>query len=150
MPQAQAAPGNWVDPYRSYNFKLEIQGVTQGHFTSCRGLGVKVQDIKYREGGANQIVHRIPGQVDYGDVTLTYGLTTSTDLWQWFMKTVEGRVERRNVSIVMLESDGVTPGMRWDLIEAWPAEWRGAPLDALGREIAIETMTLVFSRLVRG
>lgn len=147
---AQGAPGNWVDPYRSYNFKLEIRGVTQGHFTSCDGLEVKVQDIKYREGGANQIVHRIPGQVDYGNCTLSYGLTQSNELWQWFMKTVDGTVERKNVSIVMLGNDGVTPGMRWDLIDTWPSQWRGAPLDALGREIAIESMTLVFSRLNRG
>ena len=37
--------------------------------------------------------------------------------------------------------------LRWDLINAWPSEWRGAPLDALGREVAIESLTLVFETL---
>jgi phage tail-like protein len=138
-----------IDPYRAYNFKLVIQGVTEGHFTECTGLGIKVDAIKYREGGNNQLVRRIPGQVEYADIKLRYGLTDSHDLWDWFMTVVSGNVERRNVSILMLDSDGVTEAMRWDLINAWPSEWRGAPLDALGHETAIESLTLVFEALQR-
>jgi phage tail-like protein len=144
-----ARTGRVVDPYRAYNFKLEIQGVTEGHFTECTGLGVKVSDIKYREGGVNQIVRRLPGHVDYADVTLRYGLTSSAELWNWFMTSVNGKVERRNVSIVMLAPDGVTEALRWNLIAAWPSEWRGAPLDAMAQEAAIESLTLVFESLDR-
>ena len=149
MTQASdAQPGAWTDPYRAYNFKLVIQGVTVGHFVECTGLGVRIHAIRYQEGGAN-IAHRIPGPIEYDDVTLRYGLTSSTDLWKWFMTGVEGRVERRNASIVMLDSDDVTEVLRWDLINAWPSEWRGAPLDALAREVAIESMTLVYESLQR-
>jgi phage tail-like protein len=147
---ATAQTGTWVDPYRAYNFKLEIQGVTEGHFTECGGIGIRVDAVRYREGGLSQVVHRLPGQVDYADITLRYGLTSSTELWDWFMTAVQGKVERRNVSIVMLGSDGVTEALRWNLIDAWPSEWRGAPLDALGREVAIESLTLVFETLQRG
>src|SRR5918995_49872 len=120
-----AAPGTVEDPYRAYNFKLLIQGVAEGHFTECSGLGIKVHDIKYREGGATQVVHRLPGPVEYADVLLRYGLTSSTELWMWFLTAVQGKVERRNVSIVMVQSDGVNEAMRWNLINAWPAQWRG-------------------------
>jgi hypothetical protein len=48
---ATAQPGIFVEPFRAHNFKLVIQGVTEGHFTECSGLGVKVHAIKYREGG---------------------------------------------------------------------------------------------------
>ncbi len=139
-----------VDPFRNYNFKLEIQGVTQGHFTEMSGLSVQVQAIRYREGGDSLAVRRLPGPVEYGDIVLKYGLTTSTDMWQWFMSAVKGKVERRNVSIVMTDGDGVTEVMRWDLINAWVRAWNGAQLDALGREAAIESMTLVFESLDRG
>ena len=37
-----------ADAYRNYNFKLEIQGVTEGHFTECDGMQVKVESIAYR------------------------------------------------------------------------------------------------------
>lgn len=145
-----AETGRVVDPYRAYNFKLEIQGVTKGHFTECSGLGVKVSDIKYREGGVSQVVRRLPGRVEYADVTLKYGLTSSSELWAWFMKSISGNVERRNVSIIMLQPDGVSEALRWDLMSAWPSEWNGAPLDALSQEAAIETLTLVFEGLERG
>jgi phage tail-like protein len=143
-----AQPGVWVDPYRAYNFKLIIQGVTEGHFVDCSGMGVRVHPIRYQEGGSN-VVHRIPGPLDYGDITLRYGLTASRELWDWFLAGVEGRVQRRNVSVLMLATDGVTEVLRWDLINAWPCEWRGAPLDALAREVAIESVTLVYESLQR-
>jgi phage tail-like protein len=147
---APAQTGVWTDPYRAYNFKLEIQGVTEGHFTECSGLGAKVDVISYREGGNSQIVHRLPGQVSYGDLTLRYGLTNSRQLWEWFLTSMRGKVERRNISIVLMDNDGVTEVMRWNLINAWVSEWRGAPLDASAREVAIETMMLVFETLERG
>jgi len=150
-PAAPAAQtGTQVDPYRAYNFKLEIQGVTEGHFTECSGLGIAVQAIRYREGGTNQVVRRLPGPVEYADVVLRYGLTSSHDLWDWFLTGVKGKVERRNISIVLVDNDGVTEVMRWNLINAWAASWRGAPLDAMAREAAIESVTLVFDSLEKG
>lgn len=147
-PPSGAQPGVWVDPYRAYNFKLIIQGVTQGHFVECTGMGVRIAAMRYQEGGAN-VVHRIPGPIDYGDVTLRYGLTASRELWDWFLAGLNGNVDRRNVSVLMLATDGTTEVMRWDLVNAWPAAWRGAPLDALAREVAIESVTLVFESLAR-
>src|SRR4051812_35512598 len=145
-----AQPGTFVDPLRAYNFKLQIQGVTEGHFTEVAGLEIEVHPIRYREGGGGPVVHVLPGPVRYGDVTLRYGLTTSTELWDWFMGAVNGRVERRNVSILMLDTSGTTEVARWDLTNSWPSRWRGAPLDALQREVAIESVTLVFETLQRG
>ncbi len=152
MPEGAAAstsPVGNTDPYRAYNFKLDIQGVTQGHFTECSGLGIKVEAIRYREGGNNQVVRRIPGPVEYADVTLRYGLTSSKELWDWLMGAVAGKVQRKNVSIVLIDNDGVTEVMRWELIDAWPSEWRGAGLNALSHEIAVESLTLVFESLKR-
>ncbi len=137
-----------TDPLRSYNFTVLIEGVTAGRFVECSGLDVKVHAIRYQEGGSH-IARRIPGPVEYGDVTLRYGLTTSTELWNWFSNVVRGQVERRNVSILMLAPDDVTEALRWDLIAAWPSEWRAAPLDALSKEVAIESLTLVFETIER-
>lgn len=140
---------NGNDPYRAYNFKLDIAGVTEGHFTECSGLGVKIEPIRYREAGNNQIVRHIPGPVEYACVTLRYGLTNSRELWEWLMQTVAGAVERKNLSIILLDSTDAVEVMRWNLTDAWPSEWQGAPLNALGKEIAIESLTLVFDSLER-
>jgi phage tail-like protein len=144
-----AQPGNWVDPLRAYNFKLLINNVTEGHFTSVAGLGVQVERIAYREGGNNSVVRAIPGRVTYAAVTLRYGLTASEELWSWLMSAVEGRVSRRNVSIVMLDASGSTEVLRWNLINAWPQEWFGAPLDAMSQELAIESLVLAHEGLHR-
>ena len=65
------------------------------------------------------------------------------------MTAVNGSVERKNISILMLDSDGVAEMLRWNLVDAWPREWRGAPLDAMSQEIAIESLTLVFESMER-
>ena len=144
-----AQPGNLVDPLRAYNFKLLVNNVTEGHFTEVVGLGVQVERIAYREGGNNAQVRAIPGRVTYAAVTLRFGLTASQELWDWLMAAVEGRVSRRNVSIVMLDSTGATEVLRWNLINAWPQEWYGAPLNAMSQELAIETLVLAHEGLHR-
>ncbi len=144
-----AQPGNLVDPLRAYNFKLLINNVTEGHFTEVAGLGVQVERIAYREGGNNAQVRAIPGRVTYAAISLRFGLTSSQELWDWLMTAVEGRVSRRNVSIVMLDSTGATEVLRWNLINAWPQEWYGAPLNAMSQELAIETLVLAHEGLHR-
>jgi phage tail-like protein len=140
---------NGTDPYRNYNFKLDIAGMTVGHFTECSGLGVRVDPITYREAGNQSLVRHIPGRLDYSPITLRYGLTDSAVLWDWMQSTVAGNVERKNVSVILLDSAGDQEVMRWNLVDAWPSEWQGAGLDALDSEIAIENLTLVFDSLER-
>lgn len=137
------------DIYRAYNFKLDIQGVTAGYFTDVNGLNVKVEAIEYREGGGPPGVRRLPGRVSVGEVTLRYGLTKSTYLWDWLMTAVRGKVERRNVSIILVGTDGIKEVTRWNLTNVWVSEWRGAKLDALGQAAAIESITLVPETLER-
>ena len=45
----QTPLNSYTDPYRAYNFKLEIQGLTEAHFTQVSNLEVKVNAIPYRE-----------------------------------------------------------------------------------------------------
>jgi phage tail-like protein len=65
------------------------------------------------------------------------------------MSGVKGKVQRKNISVVLLDSDGTTEVLRWNLVNAWVTEWRGAVLDAQSHEVAIETLTLVCETLDR-
>jgi phage tail-like protein len=142
-------PGSRVDPYLAYDFKLDINGVTEGHFTECVGIGIDIDTIAYREAGPGQVVRQLPGQVTYQPVTLRYGLTNAGTLWQWLLTAVDGKVERKNVSIIQLAPDNTTEVLRWNLEEAWPSTWRAPQLNALARETAIESLTLVYENLSR-
>ena len=91
----------------------------------------------------------LPGRVEYADVELKYGLTKSRELWDWLMTAVQGEVVRKNVSILMLDAQGTQEVMRWNLVNAWPSQWRGAVLDAMSQEAALEHLTLVYDTLER-
>lgn len=143
------APGAYVDPYRAFNFKMEVQGITEGHFTEVSGLEARVVPITYREAGNSQVVHYVPGRTEFGAITFRYGLTKSRELYDWFMSGVKGKIQRKNISVVLLDSDGTTEVLRWNLVNAWVTEWRGAVLDAQSHEVAIETLTLVCETLDR-
>ena len=45
------ATGERVDPYRNFNFLVEIDGITQAGFSDCTGIGASTDPIEYREGG---------------------------------------------------------------------------------------------------
>ncbi|AEB45872.1 MULTISPECIES: phage tail protein [Micromonospora] len=143
---ATPQPGAPVDPYRAYNFKLLVNGVTNGHFTEVSGLEVNIPAVAYREQG-NDRIRMIPGQVEYGPVTLHFGLTSSRELWDWVHAVARGTVNRRNVSVVLLDAAGTAEVLRWNLINAWPTNWRGAHLNTLSQEIAIAALTLRYESL---
>jgi phage tail-like protein len=151
MPEATApAATTYVDPYRAFNFKIEIGGVAEGHFTAVDGLGARVTPISYREAGNSQVVHYVPGRVEYSEITLRYGVTRSRELFEWFKTGVTGHVQRKNVSIALYDADGTTEVIRWNLVNAWVTEWRGSLLDAHSQEVAIESVTLVCESMDRG
>ncbi|MFN3273954.1 MAG: phage tail protein [Paracoccus sp. (in: a-proteobacteria)] len=151
MPEPQSMNASAEQqPVRNFNFHVEIAGMVAGQFTAVSGLGARVHPIRYREAGAGQIVRSLPGPVEYAEATLRYGLSQGTELWAWMQTSVSGRVDRRNISIIMFGTDGTSEVLRWNLFNAWPSEWQGACLDTLGREVAIETLKLAFDRLERG
>jgi phage tail-like protein len=138
-----------TDIYRAYNFVLDLGNGESGYFTEVSGLSVFVEAIEARGGGDGPVARQLAGRVSYGPVLLKWGLTNSTELWNWLMTAVNGKVERKNVSIVLKSNDGQTETTRWNLTNAWLKEWRGAHLNALGQEVAIETLTLVHEGIER-
>lgn len=145
-----AQPGGWSEPYRSYQFKLILEpGIVAAHFTRVEGLGIEVETIAYREAGSNSIVRQLAGRVHYAPITLSYGLTSSADMWDWVQSSVTGVPRRMQVTIAMLDPTGVDEVLRWDLRDAWPSAWRGAPLDAMGQTAAMKELTLVHEGLTR-
>jgi len=132
-----------ADIFRAYNFRLDIQGTVAGYFSEVSGLEVNVAPIAYREGGAAPGVRYLPGRVDIGEITLKYGLTSSKYLWDWLMTGVQGKVDRRNVSVIVLSSDGSEVASRWNLTNSWVTRWCGAELNAMAQQAAFEKISLV-------
>ncbi|KXU87039.1 hypothetical protein CR51_36240 [Caballeronia megalochromosomata] len=140
-PQSAGPAGN-DDPCRDYNFRVQVGQDVMGYFYDCIGPSMRVHKIPYREGGSAYFTRSLPGPVDPGDVTLTYGMTRTSDLWEWFMNTVKGKRDRRLVNIIMLGNDGASEAYRYVLSDAWITEWAPPKLSTLGRNIAIHSLTI--------
>ncbi|MGH3036633.1 MAG: phage tail protein [Gaiellaceae bacterium] len=140
-------PGARRDPFKNYSFLVEIDGIASAAFKSVSGLAAEAEVIEYREGSDPlSSARKLPGRVRYPNVTLTRGVTTSLDLWNWWRTVAEGRIERRNVAIVLLD-DSRTPVLRWLLYSAWIARIEGPTLHARGNEVAIESVELAHEGL---
>lgn len=136
-----------TNPYRAYQFKLEIGGVAVGYFTECSAL--EIDSNPFREARNHQFEHHIPGPADYTPVTLKRGVINSRELWDLLMKTVEGEVQPLNISIVLLDSIGGGEVMKWNLVDAWPSALQVIDLNASDKGMAFESLTLVYNRLER-
>lgn len=144
-------PANWKEPYKGYNWKLEIDGIgIVAHFIECDGIEIDINKVSYREGGDDASIHRLPGLVNYSDVTLRYGLTDEKQVWNWFESSLQSTVvQRKQVSILLMKPDQQSEQVRWNLFDAWPSHWKTARLNALSSDFAIESLSLTFERIAR-
>jgi phage tail-like protein len=133
------------DPFGGYNFLIEIDGLPVARFTECLGVGSETDVIRYREGG-DLHVRLIPGLTKYPPITLKRGITTDRSLWEWRQRVVDGQVDRRSGSIILLDAER-RPVARWNFFEGWPSKWYGPDLNAQSSEVAIETLEIVHERL---
>jgi phage tail-like protein len=135
------AVGDRKDPYRSYQFLVEIEGITRAGFRECSGLDSTQDAIEYREGNEALTTRKLPGLVKYSNITLKWGITDDAELWAWRSKVVSGKIERRNGSIILLDDTGAEK-VRWNFREAWPTKWTGPSFNATGNDVAIETLEI--------
>ena len=94
-------------------------------------------------------MRKLPGKTSYSDITLKWGVTDSTELWDWRQQIVDGNVLRKNGSIVVFDLDNRTEVARWNFVRAWPTKWEGPAFNAKGNDIAIDTLVLAHEGLPR-
>jgi phage tail-like protein len=130
-----------TDPYRNFLFKVEIDGVTQAGFSEVTGFDSTSDVIDYREGDEITTARRGPGLTKFGDIVLKWGLVDSRELWDWRQRIIDGEIDRKNVSIVVLDSNG-DEKVRWQCVRAWPSKCDPPDLNAKGTDVAITSLTL--------
>ena len=136
-----------VDPYKNFNFRVDIAGVTIAGFSECTGLNAQVDVIEYREGGDNRI-RKLPGLARFGDIILKRGITKSNELQNWFRNILNGKADRRSGSVILLD-DERNEVVRWNFSEAWIRKIEGPNLNAKGNDVAIETVVLTCEGIER-
>jgi phage tail-like protein len=137
-----------VDPYFGFNFLVEIDGIAQAGFQECSGLDSTTANIDYREGGDPLHVRKLPGLNSFSPISLKRGITDSDELWKWRLTAVEGKAERKNGSVVLLDQTGAER-IRWNFSNAWASKWTGPAFNSTGNAIAVETLEITHEELLR-
>lgn len=141
--------GNRKDPLHVYNFRIEIDGIDRGGFRECSGLDSSQDPVEYREGTDKQLTARKqPGLNKYSNIVLKWGMTDDAELWKWRQTVMEGKIERKNGSIILMNDTGDEQA-RWNFTDGWPSKWTGPSFNATGNDIAIETLEIVHEGLKR-
>jgi phage tail-like protein len=124
-----------------------------------------VKSIPYRENIDNQRFIQVPGLVTYTPITLSRGVTSNRNLYDWYrlvneelaLLAVAGELSRdtqysptqednfrKDVILEVLDREG-TPIKAWYMFNAWPSSYApGDSLDASSETKLIEEITLTY------
>ena len=139
------APATRTDPYLAGHFLVEIDGILAAAFSEVSGIEASIEVIEYRTGN-QPTVQKIPGLHKFTNITLKRGMVRDASLWNWIKTVIDGKVQRANVSIILLDPLN-QPVWRWNLTNAWPCKWTGPVLNANSSEVAIETLEIAHEGL---
>lgn len=159
------------DPIDNFRFLVEVLNtagqntLTKAGFSQCGLPTASTGEITYREGTYRDTMEKSAGLTTYGDVTLSRGVTTEQDFYNWLQQhkrsasNVRGsdgpftasdtrpidETEadyRRTIVITVLGRDSL-PVKRWTLYNAHIAEYvPGDTLDATAEAKLIASLTL--------
>jgi phage tail-like protein len=99
-------------------------------------------------------VSRLSSEVDpesgeqFAHVVLRRALSRDTTLFDWRRTIVDGKNDRRTVTIHQLERAGGRIANSWRLVRAWPCRWSGPALNAIESGVAFEEVELAYDDLV--
>ncbi|MFD1992507.1 phage tail protein [Paenibacillus nicotianae] len=140
--------GDRKDPYRNFRFKMEVGSITQAGFTEVSGYDSTVEVVEYREGNEVTTPRKLPGLTKYGNITLKWGVTDSTDLYKWLEDCSNGTITRQDVTITAIDETGQDKAA-WQIIQAWPTKYTAPNFNGSGKEVAIETIELAHEGMKR-
>ena len=128
-----------------------------------------VGEMTYRENLDNQSSIKVPGLVKYDPITLSRGVTSNRDLYDWYrlvneeiallnvaneltkeakFAPVQSDNFRKDIIIEVLSREG-KPVKAWYLFNAWPTVYQpGNDLSANSDEKLIENLTLTYEKFI--
>lgn len=133
------------DPLRNFRYRLEIDGIDQAGFSEVAVGDLSTDPIEYREGDEITTVRKLNGLNKYGNITLKWGITDSTDLANWHQLVVDDATPlddaRRNV-VIRIQNEAGEDKAAFEVTKAWPCKYDPTDLNGTGNEVAIDTLEL--------
>jgi phage tail-like protein len=149
MSLLETAARKLLDPFHVFNFFVEVEGLLVAGFSECSGLQIETEIQEYAEGGLNDYTHHFRGRSKYPPLILKRGLTLNNQLWRWHQGVIQGKFERKNGTIYLMDKTHV-PVTWWNFKKAFPTKWTGPELRATSNDVAIESVELIHQGLSSG
>ena len=141
------ATGDRNDPYRGYNFRIELDNTSVAAFREATGLSLNTDPVDYREGTDVWLsVRKLPGLRKYSNIKFKRGITENEDLWKWYKNILNGVDDRRNGAVV-LQDEQHNDVLRWEFQNGWICKWEGGSLNATSNDVVIETIEICHERI---
>jgi phage tail-like protein len=135
------------DPFRGFNFRLEIDDTTVAAFSEVSGLQSDGEVADYRTGMDLQLTNRkLPGLRKFGPITLKRGMLADSTLWDWYKNITTGQPDRRNGTVILMDEQRVDV-LRWHFQSAFPNKVQASEFKAAGNEVVVESVELVVENI---
>ncbi len=141
------------DPLAAFRFRLSLGDIEIAGFTECTGLEMETKVFEYKEGGLNTHTLKFPERAELKNLVLKRGLTTSYDLFDWYVDVANGAFRHANqrppgpedvdrkISIAIVDAGGEV-SREWVLRRAFPVKWTGPELKSTDSSTCFETIEL--------
>jgi phage tail-like protein len=136
-----------AEPFTAHAFAVELripgrdEPLCQAAFSRCEGLELRRSVVTLRDGGTGE-AWIVPGQESFGHVTLRRGMTSTFDLWDWWARVRRDPGVRATCDVIVLTPDLTAERVRFRLHGCLPVKLTGPTLNAMGNDIAIESLEL--------
>lgn len=132
-------------PLPSCRFMVRF-GDEHATFTRVSGLDITRDVITYRDGMSN--LFQMPGLLQAVNVTLSQGIFPGQNkLFEWINSINSNAVEKKDVTISLINEAGTTVFISWLLINAFPTSLTSPSFDASSNEIAVQDINLTADRV---
>ena len=137
-----------VWPIPTFHFTVKFEK-TEIACQEVSGLDTEYDVIEYRNGNSPAFsVVKMPGLKKTSDITIKKGMFKGdTALFDYFMEVQMNLIERKTVTISLIDSDHKAVLFVWTLTNAFPKKVTGASLNAKTSEAAIEEIVLAHEGL---
>jgi phage tail-like protein len=133
---------NMGDYQMSTKFTVEIAGKQVGSIISVDGLEHSHETVEYKDP-EDQTTRYRPGNNKTTRINLVREWGGSTEFIDWYNTVVNGKVDRRSISVSTLADDG-TQTMTLNFYQCYPESYKFPSFKSLGSAHAVESLTCVY------
>lgn len=145
------------DPYRTFKFRVRVNGAVIAGVTKVSALGRNVAPNEVKEAGDLLGPRQMPGMVSFDEVTLEQGWSADRTFEQWANEVLKLHADpaaaqgfKRTVFIEVFDLNGnasssstSTPLQRYKLHRAWVSKYVAMPeLNADSGGVGIRSVSL--------